>query len=430
MDWETLESRPGSFSKNFGWNARPGLQLLHEVINSVFLDDLQPVRRDHARRIISDNFNGDPLVPLNFFFYNKRIGDEDFIVPDQLVLQALAEDHNESFDYLAISALNFSRVGKWRGARAFQSHPAPWARSFIVDVLYEGDRWNPDKVQADTIENFLDQHLVHRGDNTRKFATNLNFLYRHSGILSLRSSENEAWWGAALFLFLDRATMDGEITATDQIEDILQFLDDERFWALTAVERGRAHFAARSIIEEYLALGGLQRLEVDIGAVDEEGRDRARPRPRDAQERRRAAKIRQPKDLSLSPVQRVFVQAQRQVRNRSHVEFLKAIYEDECIVCGVRLEVDQALTTYSEAGHIKPIGEPINGPDHLSNLLLFCPNHHKAFDRGGVWIDANRRVVRSATTDVSFDERALSLHERHDFDLQYAEWHANYFRHG
>ena len=126
-------------------------------------------------------------------------------MPNQLVLQALAEDHSEDFDYLAISALNFSRVGVWHDARPFQSHPAPWARSFVIDVLYEGGRWNPDKIQADTIENFLDRHLMHRGDNTRRFATNLNFIYQHSGVLKLRSSETESWWSAAVLLFLDRA---------------------------------------------------------------------------------------------------------------------------------------------------------------------------------------------------------------------------------
>ena len=105
--------------------------------------------------------------------------------------------------------------------------------------------------------------------------------------------------------------------------------------------------------------------------------------------------------------------------------------EDVCTVCGRRLEVDQRRTTYSEAGHIKPVGDPINGPDHLSNLLLFCPNHHKAFDRGGVWIEATSGtpIIRSATNDQSFDQRALEIHDRHNFDLQYAEWHARYFGH-
>ena len=425
MDWETVASRPGSFSKNFGWNARPGLALLHEVIVAVFYDGLEPVRREDARRIISDNFSGDPLVPLNFFFYNRIINASNYVVPDQLVLQALAEDHSEDFDYLAISALNFSRVGVWHGARPFQSYPAPWARSFVIDVLYEDGRWNPDKVQADTIENFLDRHLIHKGDNTRKFATNLNFIYQHSGVLKLRSSETESWWGAAVFLFLDRAIMDGEIDINAPTASIIDFLDTENFWALTAVDGHRARYAAAGIIDEYRDLGGLDRLNLeteDEPAAQEQNTGKSR-------EKHKSPQARQSKDLSLSPVQRVFIQAQRQVRNRANVIFMKAIYEDECAVCGVRLEVDQKHATYSEAGHIKPIGDPINGPDHLSNLLLFCPNHHKCFDHGGIWIDPGRRVIRSAVKDKSFDQRNLLIHKQHDFDLQYAEWHAGYFGH-
>ena len=72
-------------------------------------------------------------------------------------------------------------------------------------------------------------------------------------------------------------------------------------------------------------------------------------------------------------------------------------HEDECAIRGVLLKVDQKHATYSGTGYIKPTGDPINGPDYLSSLLLFFPNH--------------------------------LTHKQHDFDLQYAKWHAGYFGH-
>lgn len=426
MDWKALESRPGSFSKNFGWNAAPGLKLLHRAINEIFQGELRPVPRERARNAISDRFAGDPLVLLNFFLYNKVIDGTDHVVADQLVLQALAKKHDRNFDQLAIAALNFSRVGRWTGARPYQRHPAPWARNFVVDVLYENGRWNAEKIQTDIMERYLDQHLVHRGGDARKFATNLNFLYRRSGMLDTASSETEDWWGAALFLFLDRCILGREIDASMTTDKMLDHVDREKFWALTAIERTNGRHAARGLIEEYKQLGGLDRLE-----PPREDAERSRKRPSSPAASRRDAKLRQPSDLSLSPVQRVFVQARRQIRNRSQVTFLKNLYEDACAVCAVKLEIDRKRATYSEAGHVKPVGTPINGPDDLSNILLFCPNHHKAFDHGGIWIapSGGKGVLRSATADTSFDGNPLRIHRRHGFDLRFAEWHARYFGH-
>ena len=436
MDWKSLESRPGSFSKNFGWGDAQGLGLLHRVINVVFSDGLKPVLRDTARKTIAKIADGDALVPLNFFLYNTVFGGESYIVPDQLVLEALARDHDQSFDRLAMCALNFSRVGTWNGAMPYQSHPAPWARRFVVEEVWDGNRWDINKITSDKIEEFFSSGaMIYSAASPRKFATNLHYLFQQSSLLGLTSSEREDWWASSLFLFLDRCILDREINLNMSEQDILAFVEAEEFWALTAANPALAPYAARSVIGEYLELGGLDRLS-NVGTT--EGRTktsadntrRSDPLP-NAATRRENAKRKKPADLSLTVVQRAYAEAQRQVRNRQHAEWVKGLYEDRCAICGVALTIDPTGKTYSEAGHVKPVGDPFQGPDHLTNILPFCPNHHKAFDRGGVWIHPNQGVpiVRSATDETGFDGRRLELVAEHGFAVEFAEWHARYFGH-
>ncbi|WP_209059745.1 HNH endonuclease [Paracoccus sp. R12_2] len=405
------------------------------MINAVFDGSLKPVPRDTAREIIGKIANGDPLVPLNFFLYNRVIGSESYIVPDQLVLEALARDHDESFDRLAMCAMNFSRVGVWDKARSYQSHPAPWARRFAVEEIWDGTRWDRSQITSDKIEHFFEGGaMIYGSDAPRKFATNLHYLYQQSSLIGLTSSEREDWWASALFLFLDRCMMDGEINTKMSADDILAFVISEEFWALTAANPSLAPYAAKPIIEEYLDLGGIARLEEEEKPETPPAKAGTPPKPKvplAPAARQAAAKRKKPNDLHLTAVQRAYAQAQRQVRNRQHAEWVKNLYENRCAICGAALTVDPRGKTYSEAGHVKPVGEPFNGPDHLANILPFCPNHHKAFDRGGVWIDPNggSPLVRSATNETHFDKRKLVLLSEHGFNLGYAEWHAHYFAH-
>ncbi len=60
-------------------------------------------------------------------------------------------------------------------------------------------------------------------------------------------------------------------------------------------------------------------------------------------------------------------------------------------MCGIRLE--GLAGPYAEAAHIRPLGAPHNGPDHLDNMLCLCPNHHVLFDHGGVGVAENLVLI-------------------------------------
>ncbi|CAM4144940.1 YDG/SRA domain-containing protein [Vibrio neonatus] len=72
------------------------------------------------------------------------------------------------------------------------------------------------------------------------------------------------------------------------------------------------------------------------------------------------------------------------VRDYQKALNVKNWHKYKCQVCGLAIETSAGL--YAEAAHIKPLGEPHNGPDSEHNILCLCPNHHVMFDNGGFTI--------------------------------------------
>lgn len=82
---------------------------------------------------------------------------------------------------------------------------------------------------------------------------------------------------------------------------------------------------------------------------------------------------------------RVQATVQRIVRDTKIAkQRVKQLNNYQCQVCGIALQTSAGL--YAEAAHIKPLGQPHNGPDVESNILCLCPNHHVMFDNGGFTI--------------------------------------------
>ncbi len=90
---------------------------------------------------------------------------------------------------------------------------------------------------------------------------------------------------------------------------------------------------------------------------------------------------------------RVHTTIQRVVRSTDVIQAVKTMHGHRCQVCG------EALLTpageYAEGAHIRPLGRPHNGPDVPSNVLCLCPNHHVLFDRGGISVSGDLRVLKA-----------------------------------
>ncbi|WP_420867184.1 HNH endonuclease [Arthrobacter nitrophenolicus] len=90
-----------------------------------------------------------------------------------------------------------------------------------------------------------------------------------------------------------------------------------------------------------------------------------------------------------------------------------------CQFCGIRLEVDAGA--YAEGAHIRPLGGKHGGHDTTSNVLCLCPNDHVLFDKGGLYLDDELRILEKGTGAVrgklklshAVDTANVSYHREH-----------------
>ena len=127
-------------------------------------------------------------------------------------------------------------------------------------------------------------------------------------------------------------------------------------------------------------------------------------------------------------VMRRLQQTQAQIRNAKNVRELKALYEDACMFCGKQTVIGVGPAKhYSEAAHIKPVGEPHNGPDNKDNMLILCPEHHLQFDYGILRITRRHRLARwllsSKVPDDPLDGCELQIKSPHTLNPTYTSWH-------
>lgn len=108
----------------------------------------------------------------------------------------------------------------------------------------------------------------------------------------------------------------------------------------------------------------------------------------------------------LSPVERAWSSLNRIVRDTRLVRVVKGLYENKCQICGDSLPLPSGQQ-YSEGHHLKPLGQPHNGPDSANNLLVLCPNHHVLCDFGAIVLDPT----------------TLQIHPLHRLELEYIKYH-------
>ena len=76
-------------------------------------------------------------------------------------------------------------------------------------------------------------------------------------------------------------------------------------------------------------------------------------------------------------------------RNQQHVQELRKLYEGMCQLCGWNPKYLYRRNLY-EAHHVHWLSR--GGDDALHNLVLICPNHHRAIHRTDApfdWADAS-----------------------------------------
>lgn len=88
----------------------------------------------------------------------------------------------------------------------------------------------------------------------------------------------------------------------------------------------------------------------------------------------------------------------RRIRDSAVAREVKELYDFSCQICGVGLRGFEGRR-YAEGAHVRPLGRPHLGADHLENLLCLCPNHHIQLDIGGIWISDDMVAIQAASRD-------------------------------
>jgi hypothetical protein len=390
---------PGSFSKNFAWHGT-GLRKLHIVIRAGFRDALAPVRRDRFREDSGLDASLS-LIPVNFFLHNRS----GSMSVDELVFQAIERPHSIRFDRLALYALHLNRVGT--GTRVV-SRPAMWANEFVRERLWQSGAWRSSALPDDSLDPFIEDRMDAQLDVRVKCRNNYRHLYELCEFwpksLPVINAQAEQWIASALFLAWDRLILEGGPSDRASLVDLI---DSDELYKLLGVTRGFALAQAGDLADLYGSVGGIERFREAKTAPAPTTPPPPKPAPEIPEEEGLEWLEQEESD---EVVERRAVELQKQKRNRKKAAALKQHYDNTCQFCGTKLQISEDRN-YSEAAHIKGLGEPHNGPDKSSNMLVLCPNHHLQFDRGILRI-ANVRggyVIRSKARDDPLNGQKIIL---------------------
>lgn len=97
------------------------------------------------------------------------------------------------------------------------------------------------------------------------------------------------------------------------------------------------------------------------------------------------------KEVKHKNPEKTFSVTKRVKRDAQKVTDLKLRYLDKCQICNYCLVLENGRR-HSEVHHLRPIGNE-GGNDDTDNMIVLCPNHHKAFDFSVLRLDVDGRKV-------------------------------------
>lgn len=406
---------PGSFSKNFAWHGT-GLRKLHTVIRGGFQHTLAPVDRQRFR----DDSGLDAslsLIPVNFFLHNQA----EQISVDELVYQAIERPHSIRFDRLGLFALHLNRAGL--GPRILE-RPAMWANEFVRERLWSGGTWKSSALQDASLDPFIENRMRALPEVRVKCRNNYRHLFELCDFwptsLPIINSQAEQWISSAFFLAWDRHILDG---GPNDKGTLTALIESEELYKIIGVTREYALAQADNLAGLYVAVGRLERFE----------EAKKPPVMTAAAHSKPAAEIPEEDGLewleqegSDEIIERRSAERQEQKRDRKKAAAIKQHYDNTCQFCGTRLQVSEDRF-YSEAAHIKALGEPHNGPDKIGNMLVLCPNHHLQFDRGVLRLEKveNYYCIKSKMGGDMLHGKSITL--SHILDDACVKYHHDWF---
>ena len=91
----------------------------------------------------------------------------------------------------------------------------------------------------------------------------------------------------------------------------------------------------------------------------------------------------------VSPAKSSLTLSETLVSDPRVVKWIKDLYKGTCQFCNNLITTPKG--NYSEAAHIKAKRD--KGDDHEENVLSLCPNCHKQFDKGALWLTDKLEIL-------------------------------------
>lgn len=127
---------------------------------------------------------------------------------------------------------------------------------------------------------------------------------------------------------------------------------------------------------------------------------------------------------ALPPANHETVQMLRAIRDTSQSRYVKQLYEYRCQVCDWTVFSPRLKNQwYCEAHHLQPLAKRYGGPDHPSNILALCPNHHCMMDLGIMAIEPKSLKVLTLTPSESSWREVLLVRKQHGLNPVFLQFH-------
>ncbi|MCB1737225.1 MAG: HNH endonuclease [Gammaproteobacteria bacterium] len=238
--------------------------------------------------------------------------------------------------------------------------------------------------------------------------------------------------GSALFLAWDRYQIDSGLKSSDlSVHDLVDVSKKAQLHKLIGIPAGDLLDYVDQIGPEYLRAGAIDRFSGALESIDVPDYEptlRGRPpKPRKVRTYRKAFILKRTEQEERSVVERRQETREVQQRDATTAANLKEMYFFRCMFCDIALTVDIDVPRYyAEAAHIQALGKPDDGPDVPENMLVLCPNHHKQFDNGVLfltWKSASTLKLHSKIPGDVLDGKEVHLERGHTVDSQYVNHH-------
>lgn len=242
-----------SFTKNFSW--KRDFSRLHKAIRNGFSGKIAPTTRETWRKHSDINNQSLELIPMNFFLYSKQGLEDDFILVDRLVEEAVRHPYDKNFALLALFAFHLANSGRWRGTRWPDGRVAGWANLLIREFAWRDGAWGNGAFQDTSLKQFFEDRLKGNPDTKTKVLTNYRHMLRVSGVLVDDEVQpiplNAPWRIEAVQLFWDRQIFDGTIHRNDDVKVLEQAFFNNEIYKLLGCSKELGRGILKAAFDQY-----------------------------------------------------------------------------------------------------------------------------------------------------------------------------------